>query len=429
MANNKQENDKLLIQAPKGMRDILPNRQKYWKHIRAIAEKHLEANGYSRIDLPMLEYKKLYEKGIGEATDIVEKEMYVFPSKKKDRDLALRPEGTAGVARAYIEHGMKSHPQPVMLYYIGPMFRKESPQKGRWRQHYQFGVEIIGSDDTSSDAQAIKVLWDILVDLGFEKKLKIKINSIGCDKCRGDILETLANYYQSKKDELCADCQRRLKKNPLRILDCKEEGCVKINEQAPKIIDQTCENCQEDFRKLLEYLDEIKIKYDLDNKLVRGLDYYTKTVFEASYGEEGNSLAGGGRYDKLIDLYGGRDSGAIGWAAGMDRIASYLKEEEIKVPDRNKAQVFLAQLGKEAKKKAFKIMDQLQEAEIPVRTALAKNSLRDQLKMANRAGVKTTLILGEKELQENNIIIRDMKEGTQDIVPLKKVISILEKRL
>jgi histidyl-tRNA synthetase len=419
---------KSLIQAPKGTRDLLPKNQKYWQHLRMVAQKHLEANGFSRIDLPVIEYKTLFEKGVGETSDIVEKQMYVIPSDKEERELALRPEFTAGIARSYIENGMQGWTQPVMLYYSGPVFRKEKPQQGRWRQHYQYGLEIIGSDNVSSDAHAIKVLWDILTDIGFEK-LTVKINTIGCAKCRPDILEELANYYQSRKADLCDLCLARLHKNPLRLLDCKEEKCQKISEEAPQIIDITCDQCQEDFKNLLELLDELEIKYDLDNKLVRGLDYYTKTVFEIKLGKYKNSLAGGGRYDNLIESYGGRSTPSMGWSMGMDRVVSMMKKEEITVPDRSKVQVFLAQLGKEAKKKAFKIMDQLQEEEIPTRTALAKNSLRDQLKMANKSGAKLTLILGEKELQDGTIIIRDMEEGTQDIVPLKDALKKIKKKI
>lgn len=417
-----------LIQAPKGTRDILPKKQNYWQHLRMVAEKHLEANGFSRIDLPVIEYKTLFEKGVGPTSDIVEKQMYVIPSDKEERELVLRPEFTASIARSYIENGMQGWPQPVMLYYNGPVFRKESPQQGRWRQHYQYGLEIIGSDNISTDAQSIKVLWDILSDIGF-KKLTIKINTIGCLKCRPDILEELANYYQSKKNKLCQVCLNRLRKNPLRLLDCKEEKCQELLEDAPQIIDLTCETCQEDFRNLLELLDELEIKYDLDNRLVRGLDYYTKTVFEVKVGNYKNSLAGGGRYDNLIENYGGRATEAVGWSLGMDRVVSMMKKEEVEVPDRSKVKVFLAQLGKEAKKKAFKLMDQLQEEEISTRTALAKDSLRDQLKMANRSGAKITLILGEKELQDKTIIIRDMKEGTQDIVPLKDAITKIRKKI
>lgn len=202
---------KQLIQAPKGTRDILPKHQNYWQHIRLIAQKHLEANGFSRIDTPTIEYKSIFQRGVGLTTDIVEKQMFVIKSKKDNRDLVLRPEGTAGVARAYLENGMQAWPQPVMLYYTGPMFRKESPQQDRWREHYQFGVEIIGTDKMTADAQSIKVLWDILNDLGF-KKLVLKINSIGCGKCRGEILEQLANFYQQYKSKLCRDCLRRLRK-------------------------------------------------------------------------------------------------------------------------------------------------------------------------------------------------------------------------
>lgn len=420
------------ITRAKGMHDILPKDQKYFEHVKFTALKHFRINGYERIDVPTLEKEALFHKGTGADTDIVQKEMFIVPPKEGEGgSLAMRPEATPGVARAYVEHGMLNLPQPVMLYYLGPMFRRESPQKGRFREFWQFGAEVMGTTNPSSDTQVIKMGWDIVEDCGINNP-KLSINSIGCKSDRETIKEVLTLYYEKKKGNLCSDCKVRLKSNPFRILDCKEKSCQEINADAPQIIDQLCNNCRNDLKKVLEFLDELKIPYDMDPGLVRGLDYYTKTVFEITVAGDvsrQNTLIGGGRYDHLIELYGGKETGAVGWAAGVERIVKTLKEQKAEIEDPYKPQVFLAQLGEPAKKKSFSLLSDLQKEGIGVRAALSKDSLRSQLRLANKFEVRLTLILGQKELQDKTIIIRDMEEGIQEIVKQKEALEYIKNKL
>lgn len=422
------------VRRAKGMHDILPKDQKYFEQIKFIALKHFRLNGFERIDVPAIEYASLFAKGTGKDTDIVQKEMfYLAPAGDDDEKdiLVLRPEATPGIARAYVEHGMLNLPQPVMLYYLAPMFRRENPQKGRLREFWQFGVEVLGTNNPSSDAQVIKMAWDILEELGL-KNLTLLINSIGCRNDRVNMREILISYFEKKKQYLCADCRRRLSINPFRILDCKEEKCQQIAGEAPQIIDHLCSNCRNDFKKALEMLDELNIPYDINTRLVRGLDYYSKTIFEilpAKDKSRQGTLIGGGRYDNLIELYGGREAGAVGWAGGIERLTDALKEQKIDITDPYQPKVFLAQLGEQAKKRCFSLLNELQKEGIGVRAALSKDSLRSQLRLANKFKVKLTLIFGQKELQDKTIIIRDMKEGIQEIVSLDKAVEYIKTKL
>jgi histidyl-tRNA synthetase len=420
------------IARAKGFHDILPKDQKYFEHVKFTALKHFRVNGYERIDVPTLEKEALFQKGTGADTTIVQKEMFLIPPKEGEGEtLAMRPEATPGVARAYVEHGMLNLPQPVMLYYLGPMFRRESPQKGRFREFWQFGCEVLGTTNPSSDTQVIKMAWDIIEDAGV-KNAKLVINSIGCKGDRANIKEVLASYFEKKRGNLCPDCKVRLKTNPFRILDCKEKSCQEIASDAPQIIDQLCASCRNDLKKVLEFLDELKIPYDMNPGLVRGLDYYTKTVFEIVLLDDTsrqNTLIGGGRYDQLIELYGGKETGAVGWAAGLDRIVGVLKDQKAEIEDPYKPQVFLAQLGEPAKKKSFSLLSDLQKEGIGVRAALSKDSLRSQLRLANKFKVKLTLILGQKELQDKTLIIRDMEEGIQEIVKQKESLEYIKNKL
>jgi histidyl-tRNA synthetase len=417
----------------KGMHDVLPKDQRYFETIKFVALKHFRLNGFERIDVPTIEYASLFSKGTGKDTDIVQKEMYYIAAAEGDEKevMALRPEATPGIARAYVEHGMLNLPQPVMLYYIAPMYRRENPQKGRFREFWQFGVEVLGTYNPSSDAQVIKMAWDILGDLGL-KDLSLEINSIGCRNDRANMREILISYFEKKKQYLCEDCKRRLTKNPFRILDCKEEHCQKIAEDAPQIIDHLCVHCRNDFKKALELLDELNIPYDINTRLVRGLDYYSKTVFEivpTKHKSRQGTIIGGGRYDYLIELYGGREAGAVGWSGGIERSMNALKDQEIEIEDPYKPKVFLAQLGEQAKKRAFALLNELQKEGIGVRAALSKDSLRSQLRLANKFKVKLTLILGQKEVQDKTIIVRDMKEGIQEIVALDKSVEFIKAKL
>jgi histidyl-tRNA synthetase len=420
------------IQKPTGMHDILPPDQGYFQKIYNTSRNIAEFYDFNKIDTPILEKTELFIKGTGATTDIVQKEMYSFKTKGGDF-LSLRPEFTPGIVRAYIENGMKSLPQPVKLYSFGPVFRMEKSQAGRYRQFYQFNLENIGERNPIADAQIIQIFYKILSDLQI-KKLIVKINSIGDNKCRPHYKKLLTRFCRKKRLSLCSDCQRRLKENPLRILDCKEEKCQLIISQAPQIIDHLCEECHFHFKSTLEFLDEIELPYNLDPYLVRGLDYYTKTVFEIFIENIKNkeflakiSLVAGGRYDNMIKLFGKDDVGAVGAAMGVERIILIMKEMEIKISENNKPQIFLVQLGDLAKKKSLKLLEDFRKSKIQILESLGQNSLKTQLGIANRLKVKYVLILGQKEALEEMIIIKNMESSKQETVKIAKVTEEMKK--
>ena len=323
---------KIKYQSLTGMHDVLPEDQVYFKRVQKVVESVANSYTFDKIETPILEMAEVFQKAVGDDTDIVGKEMYTFRTKGGDM-VCLRPEGTAPVMRSYLEHGMHNLPQPVKLWYIGPFFRYERPQAGRFRQFHQFGFEVIGEGSPSIDGQIVQMSYDVLKELGF-KNLTIEVNSIGDQECRPYFKKILTSYFKSRKASLCSDCQRRLKENPLRILDCKEEKCQRIKAGAPQIIDHLCEKCHAHFKQVLEFLDELELPYTLNPYLVRGLDYYTKTVFEivetTEDGKALGSLAGGGRYDNLSKMLGGRDTPGCGSASGMERIVSLMKTREMK---------------------------------------------------------------------------------------------------
>ncbi|MBL7053497.1 MAG: histidine--tRNA ligase [Candidatus Portnoybacteria bacterium] len=418
------------FQIPKGMRDILPKEQIYWEKVRSVIGSVAGSYGFKRIDTPILEEKDLFIKSTGAYTDIVEKEMFNLTTKGRDK-LSLRPEFTPGVMRAYLEGGLSSLPQPVKLYSIGPIFRYERPQKGRYRQSYQANFEVIGEQDPVLDAQLIQLFFSISKKLGL-KKLITQINSIGCSKCRPNYRKKLINFYRNKKKDLCSNCQRRFQYNPLRLLDCKNEICSQLAQEAPQIIDSLCDECNGHFKSVLEYLDELEIPYMLNPCLVRGLDYYTKTVFEIWPEEEDGrqiSLSGGGRYDGLIKLLGGQDTPAVGFAIGLDRVVNLIKEREIKISSRKKPLIFLVQLGELGKKKSLKLFEELRQANLEIASSFSKNTIKDQLRIANRLKARFALILGQREALEDSIIIRDMKSGSQKIVPLSRAVKEVKKKI
>jgi len=419
------------FQSPTGMHDILPEEQKYFQRIYNVCENIAEFYGFKKIETPILEEADLFSRGIGLSTDIVQKQMYSFKTKGDDF-LSLRPEGTAPIVRSYIEHGMFNLPQPLKLWYLGPFFRYENPQAGRYRQFWQFGFEILGEKSPVMDIQIIQIFYNILEKLHL-KNLIVEINSIGDNQCRPYYKKLLGSYFKSRAQSLCSDCKRRLRENPLRILDCKEEKCQRIKAQAPQIIDHLCEECHNHFKEVLEFLDEIELPYRLNPYLVRGLDYYTKTVFEI-YGDTGearaqDALVGGGRYDALVKLLGGKDTPAVGGAAGMERIIQAMKTKDIKIPKEAETKVFLAQLGELAKRKSLKLFEDFRKAKIPVFESFGRDSLKAQLNRANRLGIKYTLILGQKEALEGTIIIRDMETGKQETAKVEKVVREMKKRL
>jgi len=424
------------FQSPTGMHDILPEDQQYFAKIYEVVSEIADFYEFGKIDTPLLEEAELFSRGIGVSTDIVKKEMYVFRTKGGDL-LSLRPEFTAPIVRAYIEHGMQNLSQPVKLWYFGPCFRYERPQAGRHRQFWQFGFEILGEKSAAIDAQIIQIFYNVLKQLKL-KNLIVEVNSIGDNQCRPYYKKLLANYFKTREGSLCADCKRRVKENVLRILDCKEEKCQPIKTQAPQILDHLCDECREHFKEVLEFLDEISLPYKLNPYLVRGLDYYTKTVFEifADKEEKENetlvspvSLVGGGRYDKLVKILGGRETPASGAAAGIERIVELMKSQEVKITKPSQAQVFLAQLGVLAKKKSLKLVEDFRKANIKVAESLGKDSLKTQLSRANKIGARFTLIIGQEEALSNKVIIRDMQSGKQDVVKIEKIVDEVKKRL
>jgi histidyl-tRNA synthetase len=422
---------KFKFQTPAGMHDILFEDQRYLQKVYNVVEDIADFYHFEKIDTPILENTELFSRGIGLATDIVQKEMYNLRTKGGDY-LTLRPEGTAPIVRAYIEHGMQNLPQPVKLWYFGPFFRHEKPQAGRFRQFHQFGFEILGEKNPIIDAQIILVFLQILKELKF-KNLLLEINSIGDSQCRPYYKKLLVSYFRSREMSLCSDCRRRLRENPLRILDCKEEKCQPVISQAPQMIDHLCKECHDHFKEVLEFLDEMEIPYRLNSHLVRGLDYYTRTVFEISQESETGiiqgALVGGGRYDKLAKLLGRRDVPGCGAAAGIERIVSLLKEKKMKLPSLPQSEIFLAQIGDLAKKRSLKLFEEFRKARIRVAESFGRDSLKSQLSRANRLGVKITLILGQREALEGAIIIRNMKTGSQETVKLERVVQIVKKYL
>ena len=423
----------LRFQTPTGTHDILPEDEPFYQRIMRVAQDIAQFYGFQKIETPILEQAELFSRAVGLSTDIVEKQMYTLRTRGGDL-LTLRPEGTAPVARAYTEHGMINLPQPVKLWYWGPFFRYEHPQAGRLRQFYQFGLEVFGEESAAQDAQIIQIFYAILQELRL-KDLVCEINSIGDNQCRPYYKKMLVSYFKSMAQGLCIDCRRRLKENPLRILDCKEEKCQRTLAQAPQMIDHLCEECHKHLKEVLEFLDEIAIPYHLNPFLVRGLDYYTKTVFEIYEGKPTDdqprqtALAGGGRFDGLLKIIGGRPMPACGGAAGVERIITVLKARQIKMPAPASPKVFLAQLGVLAKRKALKLLEELRRAGIAASESVGKDSLKTQLGRANKIQVKYTLILGQREALEGSIIIREMESGRQETVKIEKVVGELKKRL
>jgi histidyl-tRNA synthetase len=416
----------MLYQAPRGTSDILPREQAYWRHIEQRVAHTARLYGYERIDAPVFEDSGLFARSVGEDTDIVTKEMYTFEDRGGS-SLTLRPEGTASVCRAYLEHGMKNLPHPVKLYYIASIFRYERPQAGRYRQHYQFGYEAIGDGDPALDGEVIDMAWQFLASVKLSR-LSLLINSIGCKKCRPSYMAALKSYYAGRSGELCPDCRSRLERNPLRLLDCKNDTCQQIADRAPKSADYLCPECAEHFKQLKRYLELLRLPFAVNHRLVRGLDYYTRTVFEIQPegGGAQSTLAGGGRYDDLIEELGGKPTPALGFAAGIERIILNLKKQRVEAPPLPRPPVFIAYLGEAAKTEAVKLAADLRRGDIGVIKALGDKSLKAQLRQANNLGVSYAVIIGEEELKGGTVIVRDMASAEQKNVPLGKLQGLLK---
>jgi len=417
-----------LYKSPRGTSDILPEEYVYWKYIEEKAAFLCQLYGYQPLSTPIFEDAQLFTQTVAGGTDIVDKEMYIFEDKN-GQELALRAEGTAPVCRAYLEHGLFNLAQPVKLYYIGPAFRYERPQSGRYRQHHQVGFEALGEADPALDAEVIEMAWQFFLSLGLSG-VSIQLNSIGCKLCRPGYLEVLKQHYSSYTDRLCPDCKARLTRNPLRLLDCKKASCQNIAKTAPKIPDYLCHECQLHFQSVQKYLGTLSIPFQLNHRLVRGLDYYTRTVFEVEPQEkEGQStLGGGGRYDDLIEALGGKPTPGVGFAAGLERIILNLKGQHLDIPPLPRPDVFIAYLGHEAKIQAMKIAAELRKAEIATIMATGDKSLKGQMRQANSLGSTNVLILGEQESRNRNVILRDMRNGEQQTIPLAEIARMLKLR-
>jgi len=411
------------------MRDILPEEQKYFTYLRNAFEKACEQSGFNKIYTPTMESTQLFERTVGKGTDIIEKELYSFKSKS-DKNLSLRPEGTASIVRAYLENGMTSKPQPIKLYYQLPMFRYDRPQAGRYREHWQYGVEVLGEKSPLIDVTVIALALRVLSSVGLSG-ISLQINSIGCPNCRPKYKKVLQRFLKDNEKSLCADCKRRSKSNPMRVLDCKNKSCQETTEGAPQIINNLCNSCHEHFKTNLEYLDELDIMYEINPRLVRGLDYYVQTVFEI-WGESDGSqaaLGGGGRYDGLSELIGGRKAPGIGFGLGADRIVAQMMAQGVKAKAESPVDVYVIQLGKEAKKKCFKLLFDLQNAEIGAEGSIDKGSMSAQLKAANKLKVPYVLIIGQKEAYSDTAILKDMGSGCQEIYPQERIVRELQKKL
>jgi histidyl-tRNA synthetase len=421
------------LETLRGFRDILPDEQAAWEKIEDVARNLTRAYGFGRIRLPALEATSLFERGVGKDTDIVEKEMFTFVDQGGVK-MTLRPEGTAPVARAYIEHGMLNQPQPVKLWYLEPFFRHERPQAGRYRQFWQLGLEAIGSDEAVLDAQVILMAYNFCKDLGVDTIANV--NSLGTPAIRKGYVADLVKYFKGHAKKLSETDTKRLQRNPLRLLDSKEAGMEELKAGAPQLIEYLDEDNKQHFMKVLEYLDEAEVPYTLNPFMVRGLDYYTRTVFELTtatpIGENGSQLAlgGGGRYDGLVPLLGGREAtGGMGAGIGIERVLLAMKAANSLPASHRTADVFFCQLGEAARRKGLKIFEKLRQAGVDVGEAFAKGNLKAQLEIADKMQARLSIILGQKEVLDGTIILRDMEAGAQEIVDVEKIVPIVVKRL
>jgi len=416
----------VLAKVPKGTSDILPAQIDYWYYLEDIIKEILQNYGYREIRTPAFEYTELFVRGIGEATDIVNKEMFTFQDRK-GRSLTLRPEGTASVVRAYLEHSLGRENPLSKLFYIGSMFRCEKPQAGRFRQFNQFGAEALGSHLPVIDAEIIASALSIYQKLGLTD-LNLLLNSVGCRKCRPEYIKTLRNYFQNKKNLLCPDCQIRYETNPLRILDCKKEQCQLIISKSPAIFNYLCEECAAHFEQLKYFLDNLGINYQINPLLVRGLDYYTKTAFEIISGELGaqNAICGGGRYDYLVEELGGKPTPAVGFAAGMERVLAAIMKLGIKVPLWAGIKIFVAVTSQDEIISALKIANQIRAEGIATEMDFLGKSLKAQLRVANKLEIPYVLILGSDEMKENKVSLKNMLTGAQETVALENILPYLK---
>jgi len=415
-----------MIKAVRGFKDILPGESEKWVYIETLARKFFQTYGFREIRIPILEKTELFARSIGETTDIVEKEMYTFLDRHKE-SLTLRPEATAGICRAVIENGLYAKAKVLKLFTIGPMFRHERPQKGRLRQFHQLNAEVFGSEAPGTDAEIITLAMDIL-KVGGAEDLRLEINSLGCSRCRPAFRKALQEFLMGLRDRLCEDCRRRAERNPLRALDCKREECQALYTQAPLIKDYWCEECRKHFERVLEFLEIQGLSYQINQRLVRGLDYYVRTTFEIKAKGLGaqDTVAAGGRYDGLLKALGGPDIPGIGFAIGVERFLLVAKLPQDLIPPLD---LYVVALGEEAYRRLLPLVHELRQEGLSVEIDHEGRSLKAQLKQANKLKARFALIVGENELKQGEALWRDMETGTQESLPLASLLSELKARL
>ncbi len=418
------------IKAPRGTKDIIPSESYKWNYLESKFRKICSLYGYEEIRTPIFENTELFQRGVGDTTDIVQKEMYSFKDRG-DRSITLKPEGTAGVIRAFIENKMYADAQPTKLFYMIPCFRYERPQSGRQRQFHQFGIEAIGSDTPSLDAEVIELAMQYLKEIGLDN-LSVSLNSVGCPVCRKAYNEKLRNYLKEKAEVLCDLCNERREKNPMRVIDCKNEACQENIEDIPLIADNLCSDCQIHFDTLKKYLDEMNISYEIDKKIVRGLDYYKRTAFEIIANGLGSqsTVCGGGRYDGLVEDIGGpAGNSGIGFAMGAERLMLTLEANNVEIEKTNRQDIFIVTIGDMAKLKSFAILKELRDNNISADKDHLDRSVKAQFKYANKIQAKYTVVIGDDELENNQAALKNMETGEQKEIKISELVKELKKEL
>ncbi|MGP1618877.1 histidine--tRNA ligase [Peptostreptococcus stomatis] len=416
----------MLTKAPRGTKDIIPAEAYKWNYLEEKFRDLCRLYGYEEIRTPVFEHTELFKRGVGDTTDIVQKEMYTFKDRG-DRDLTLKPEGTAGVIRAFIENKMYAETQPTKLFYITPCFRYERPQSGRQRQFHQFGVEAIGSDAPSLDAEVISLAMQFLGEAGLND-LTVSINSVGCPVCREDYNRLLKDYLAAKAHVLCDLCNDRRDKNPMRVIDCKNETCQANIVDIPLMADHLCDNCKDHFDQLKSYLDEMEIKYVVDKKIVRGLDYYKRTAFEIISNDLGaqSTVCGGGRYDGLVEQIGGPSGySGIGFGLGAERLLLTLEANGVEIGNPNHTDIFVVTIGDKAKLKSFSILKDLRENHISADKDHLDRSLKAQFKYSNKINAKYTIVIGDDELDKDKATLKNMETGDQKLIKISELVNEL----
>ena len=420
----------ILTKAPRGTQDVLPEQSAKWQHVEKTAMKVAELFGFKEIRFPTFEHTELFARGVGDSTDVVQKEMYTFLDKG-ERSITLRPEGTAGCMRTLIEHGLLNGALPVKVSYLTSCFRYEKPQAGRLREFHQFGAELVGAASPAADAEMISMVSQIFDQLQIEG-IELEINSIGCPECRAKYNEALKEYFRSHEEELCETCRDRLDRNPMRILDCKSPICHKIAEGAPVILDYLCDDCRAHFDELRERLDSLGIEYTVNPTIVRGLDYYTRTVFEfvsTNIGSQG-TVCGGGRYDGLIELLGGQKTPSIGFAMGLERLLLLMENTGVAFPEEGSVDIYIGSMGTKAGIEAANIVNSLRAEGFKAECDLCGRSVKAQMKYADKIGAKLSCIIGDSELEEGKVKIKNMGTGEAEEVELYELIEyVYEARL